>query len=210
MNLMDNNINKFIDLLASEAPAPGGGASVALIGAIGIALTSMVGNLTLNREKYKDYEELINKLISEATDVKNLLIEAIDRDTKSYNNVIKGYKLPKNTEQEKEVRKNTIEKALKESTLVPFDVMFFALQSLKITEKAVGKSNINVVSDLGVAALSLKATIQGAYLNVAINLQSIKDKEFVKEYETKSISILEEAIPLADKIYEEVKQSILK
>ena len=209
MSLLQLNIKDFINILGSDAPAPGGGSSAALVGAIGIALTNMVANLTLNREQYKDQEELMKSILDDAKEISCSLVKAIERDTQVYNDLTTVFKMPKNTEEEKALRKAALDKALKDCTLVPFEIMSFGLQSLKVTEKAVGRSNTNAISDLGVAAINLKAAIQGAWLNVAINIQSIKDKEFVEEYKTKGLNILEEAIPIADKIYDEVKEIIM-
>lgn len=210
MKLAELSITDFIDLLSTSKPAPGGGSSAALAGAIGIALTSMVANLTVNKEKYKEEQELMQEILKETTDLKKCLIEVIDKDTEAYNTVANALRLPKNTEEEKNSRSIALQKALKTSTIVPFNLMILALSSLRVTQKAVGKSNINVITDLGIAALTLKTSIQSAWLNVIINLKSIKDEVFVKEYEARSNSILKEALPIADSIYNKVQETLLK
>lgn len=204
MSTMELSVVEFVELLSTAEPAPGGGASSALTGAIGIALTNMVANLTMGKEKYKDNEALINDIINEAKELKKFLTESIDRDVQAYKSVINAYKLPKSTEEEKRRRMDAIQNNLKSAAIVPFNVMEHALFSLRLTEKAVGKSNTNAVTDLGISAINLKSAIQGAWLNVLINLKYIKDEKFVGEYEAKGKIILEEAISTADRIYQDV------
>ena len=109
--------------------------------------------------------------------------------------------MPKNTDEEKAARKEAMQKALKEATLVPYSIMELCLESLKVTEMGLGCTNTNAASDLGVASLNLKSAVQGAWLNVLINLGGIRDEAFVNEYKAKGEAILAEALPLADKIY---------
>lgn len=197
-------IKKFIDLLSSEAPAPGGGAAAALTGALGLALTGMVANLTTGKEKFKENEELVKNIIEESVELQKLFIQAIDKDIKAYEGVMNAYKLPKNTEDEKRTRVETLETSLKFATIAPFEVMSFSLIALNLTKKALGKTNPNVATDLGVAAVNLKSAIQGSWLNVLINLKYIKDKTFAEDYKSKGEKILSESILVADEIYEVV------
>jgi len=197
-------VKEFIDLLGSEAPAPGGGASAALTGALGIALTSMVANLTTGREKFKEHEELVRSIIEESSELQNCFIQAIDKDVKAYEDVMNAYKLPKNTEDEKKVRAETLEISLKSATIAPFEVMHFSFVALRLIEKALGKTNPNVATDLGAGAINLKSAMQASWLNVLVNVKYIKDKDFADEYKSKGEKILGESILIADKIYESV------
>ena len=201
MKLTEMTITALNDILASDAPAPGGGSAAALEGAVGVALTNMVASLTIGKKKYAENQELMQEIIKEAADIRADFIEVIDRDTESFNCVSAVFSMPKDTEQEKATRKIAMQDALKVCTYTPYDMMRFALAGLEITKKALGKSNSSAASDLGVAALSLKASIQGAWLNILINIAGIDDKEFVDEYREKGQNILEKAIPLADEIY---------
>ena len=108
----------------------------------------------------------------------------------------------------KAARKEAMQKALKEATLVPYSIMELCLESLKVTEMGLGCTNTNAASDLGVASLNLKSAVQGAWLNVLINLGGIRDEAFVNEYKAKGEAILAEALPLADKIYNEILASL--
>ncbi len=208
MKLTELKVNEFVDVLASDAPAPGGGSASALAGSLGIGLASMVASLTVGREKYKDSEEVMQEIIKKAEPLKKLILETIDKDTEAFNGVTAVFKMPKETDEDKAARKAAMQEALKQSTKVPFSMMEYALQSLEIAEKALGKFNVNAASDLGVAALNLKSAVQGAWLNVLINLPGIKDESFVNEYKTKGNEIIQKALPLADKIYNEILESL--
>lgn len=204
MNLADMTLKNYTDLLASHAPTPGGGGGAALTGGQGIALTAMVCALTLDKKKYEAVQELVADSQVKALALKDQFLDAIDRDAKTFSAVSAVYSMAKNTEEEKSARSAALQTALKGCTEPPMDMMEYALESLKLTATLVGKSNVNVASDLGVAALCLKAAVQSAWLNVCINLGSIKDEGYVTEYRTEGEAILAEAIPLADRIYQDV------
>ena len=207
MNLTEKNIDNFIDALASKEAVPGGGSVAALSGALGVSLTMMVANLTIGREKYKEHEDLMNEILVSGEKLKNKFSELVNKDVDAYNKVMMSYKLPKETDEEKNVRTAEIQKALKIATQVPFEMMETAFDAIMLTQKALGKSNINAISDLGVAALNLKTTTQGAWLNVLINLGSIKDLEFVIEYQTRGEVLLKDTISLSTEIYNTVSES---
>ncbi|MFN3699723.1 MAG: cyclodeaminase/cyclohydrolase family protein [Dictyoglomus sp.] len=209
IKLMDYAIKEFVELLASQEPAPGGGSASALVGAIGVALSSMVANLTIGKEKFKDKEELMKRIIEENNRIQKDLLNLIEKDAEAFNSVTKALKMPKNTEKEKKERKESLEKALKEATQVPLEIIKKSIEALKLLEKSLGNSNPNVVSDLGVSAICLKSAIQSAWLNIKINLISIRDKDFIEKIQKETTSLLQEGILLADKIYEEV-ESILQ
>ena len=198
--LIDLKINEFVDLLASNAPAPGGGSAAALSAAMGISLTRMVCALTIGKKKYAEYETLAREISIEAETINSQLLEHIDRDTQAYNAVSAVFTMPKDTDEEKQVRKTAMEAALKQAAEVPFQVMELSLQALKLTQKAVGKTNPNTASDLGVAALTLFAGLQGAWLNVKINLSGIKDQDFIKQHNENGQIILQEAEIIAEHI----------
>lgn len=206
--LTELQINEFIELLGSDAPAPGGGSASALAGSVGAALCSMVANLTLGKEKYKEHEALAKELAEKASALQRQLLTAIDRDTEAFNGVTDVFKMPKATDEEKAARSAAMQSALKNATLVPFSMMELCLDALKLTRRAVGKSNTNAASDLGVSALTLKAAVQGAGLNVLINLGGMKDVDFNAMYKAKGEAILAEALPLADGIYADILASL--
>lgn len=204
MKLVELKVNEFMTVLGSDEPAPGGGSASALAAAMGISLVKMVAELTTGKKKYAEHENLIQGVLSEASRLQIELLEAIDKDTEAFNVVSAVFSMPKETEEEKAARRDAMQQALKGAAVSPYEMMETIIQALKITKKAVGKSNLNAASDLGVAALNLKSGLQGAWLNVLINLSGIKDEGFVKVYRTKGEELLKDGCELADSIYEEI------
>ena len=185
MKLTEMQVKAFCELLASDAPAPGGGSASALAGAMGIGLAEMVANLTIGKKKYAEFEANAVEMKERATKLVDEMIVSIDKDTEAFDGVSAVFAMPKDTEEEKAARKEAMQKALKEATLAPYSVMELCLESLKVVEMGLGKTNTSAASDLGVAALNLKSAVQGAWLNVLINLGGIKDEVFVAEYKQK-------------------------
>ena len=208
--LIDLNISEFADLLASNSPAPGGGSAAALSAALGAALTNMVCALTIGKKKYAEHEDLAKEISKEVQKITAKLLENIDEDTKAYNAVSAVFSMPKDTEEQKTARKDAMESALKQAATVPCKVMDLCLEALKLTQKAIGRSNPNVLSDLGVAALTLNAGLKGAWMNVLINLSSIKDQNFVTEYKELGSKTLKAGEEIAESVETEVMASLNK
>ena len=204
MKLADLKVTEFVDLLASDAPAPGGGSAAALEGAIGAALTAMVCGLTKGKKKFAEFNDLAVEAEVKALALKDRFVDVMDRDTEAFNVVSAAFGMPKETDEEKAARSAAIQKGLEGCTATPFEMMEIAVETLELTDSILGKSNDSAASDLGVSALSLRAAIQGAWLNVLINIGSLKNKELAEDYRVKGEAILAKALPLADKIYAEV------
>ena len=208
MKLAELKTSEFVDLLASDAPAPGGGSAAALEGALGAALTAMVCGLTVGKKKYAEYQELAEEAQKKATDLKARFVDVMDRDTEAFNVVSAAFGMPKETDEEKAARSAAIQKGLEGCTKTPFEMMELAVETLELTASILGKSNDSAASDLGVSALSLRAAIQGAWLNVLINIGSLKNKELAEDYRKKGEALLAKALPLADEIYDTVVKSM--
>ena len=204
MKLADLKVTEFVDLLASDAPAPGGGSAAALEGAIGAALTAMVCGLTKGKKKFAEFNDLAVEAEVKALALKDRFVDVMDRDTEAFNVVSAAFGMPKETEEEKAARSAAIQKGLEGCTATPFEMMEIAVETLELTDSILGKSNDSAASDLGVSALSLRAAVQGAWLNVLINIGSLKNKELAEDYRVKGEALLAKALPLADKIYAEV------
>ncbi len=207
MKLVDLTVKDYLDVLKSDAPAPGGGSVSALSAAQGVGLVAMVADLTIGKEKYAEYEEVCKAAKEEALKLYAALVEGIDKDTEAFNKVSAAYKMPKESDEEKAARSAAIRAANVGATEVPFETVNLCLEGLKITETMVGKSNPNAASDLGVAALNLLAGIKGAWLNVKINLPGIKDEELKAKFEG-GCELVEEAETIAKGIYEKVLASL--
>lgn len=177
--LVEQTVTTFLDELASNSPAPGGGSVAALSGALGAALTSMVCNLTIGKKKYLDVESEIKNVVRQSEQLRQTFTRLIDRDTVAFNKVMEAFGLPKDMEDQKALRSAAIEAATKEATLVPLEVMKHVIDAIALAKVVAEKGNANSVSDAGVSALMLRAAAEGASLNVQINLGSIKDADFV-------------------------------
>ena len=204
MKLAEMQVTEFVNLMASDAPAPGGGSAAALEGALGAALTAMVCALTVGKKKYADVQELAVESQKKAEELKARFVDVMDRDTEAFNAVSAVFAMPKDTDEQKAARKAAMQEALKGCTKTPFEMMQLACETLELTRSLVGRLNASAASDLGCSALSLRAAIQGAWLNVLINISGIADEAFAAEYRKNGEALLAKALPLADEIYEEI------
>ena len=196
------DLDNFVEDLTSNSPAPGGGAASALFGVLGSALSSMVCALTEGRKKYEDNEDFVREQHDKILALQNELKLMMDKDVEAFMQISAAYKLPKETNEDKTKRSEAIQAALLPAIEVPFKIMQLAAQGLDLTESLIGKTNAMASSDLGCAALGFKAAIQGAYLNVKINLGSSKEK--LGTFEEDSQVILDKYLPLADNIYNKI------
>lgn len=206
MKLVDMTLNEYLELLGSDAPAPGGGSASALTGAQGAGLTAMVAALTVGKKKYEEYADFCAGVFAEAVNYQNQLKAQIDLDTEAFNVVSAAYKLPRDTDGQKEARSAAIAAATLTATQVPLKTMQLGLSALKLTESLVGRSNTNAASDLGVAALSLDACVRGAWLNVLINLSGIPDEETRNAFRNEGAEIVKSSAELSKKIYDQTAE----
>ena len=204
MELVELKVREFMDELASSSPAPGGGSVAAVEAAYGASLLAMVCNLTLGRKKYADYQELAAQTEQKAQNLKDILLVLVDEDTAAYNLVSAAYKLPKETEADKAYRKSHIQAGLVESCQPPLKVINLSAQCLELLNSVWKCLNQSCMSDLYVAAYSLKTGLNGAYANVLINLSGIEDENYVTETRTRLKKSVEESNSLADSLLEEL------
>jgi formiminotetrahydrofolate cyclodeaminase len=197
---LEGRLVDFVDKLASASPEPGGGAASALAAALGAALVSMVANLTVGKEKYADVQDRISELLDSTEGARRRLQELVQKDTEVYGVLAKAFKMPRETDEEKATRKEAVQGALKEATLVPYAIAEACLEVARLSETAADIGNVNAVSDAGVAALLAEAAAQCAALNVKINLGSIEDSGFVEEKWTGIQDILSRASTLRDSV----------
>ena len=179
--LASKTIKGFLSETASSSPAPGGGSVAALSGALGTALSSMVCNLTIRKEKYKDVEKEIKKVLVKSEKLRKELTILIDEDTEAFNDVIKAFKMPKENDEQKKKRSNAIQEGYKAAAQVPLKTAQTCTKILDIAKVLAEKGNQNSITDAAVSALMAKAGVESAILNVRINLGSIKDEVFVKK-----------------------------
>lgn len=177
--LSDMKLRDFLEKLSSKEPAPGGGSASALAGATAASLGCMVANLTIGKKKYQDVEEEIKKIKEKLEEYRNKFLIEMEEDAKAFNKVIDALKLPKDTEEQKEVRKEKIQEATKEATLVPLQISKDALDVMELAESIAEKGYKMALSDAVIAVILAKDAVLGGIYNVKINLPNIKDQEFV-------------------------------
>ncbi|NLA04242.1 MAG: cyclodeaminase/cyclohydrolase family protein [Firmicutes bacterium] len=197
---MEMTMEEFLNELASDSPAPGGGSVSALAGGLGAALVAMVARLTAGRKGPADLEEKIEENLQVTLRLRQNLQEDVDRDTAAYNEVVEAYRMPKKTAAEKEARSRAIQEALKGATQLPLQVAQRSLEVLRLSLWALEKGNPNTWSDAAVAALMAQSGIEGALANVAINLDGIKDNTFKEKMKAQAGEIRREAQLLREKI----------
>lgn len=199
--LTEQPLTDFMDALASDAPAPGGGSVAALSGALGAALLSMVCNLTLGKKKYADVQDAIAALVAQTEDLRQRLTNLLEADVAVYTTVSTAYKMPRKTPEEKEARSAAIQQALKNAAEVPLEVAGACVEVLNLCTQAAEQGNLNAVSDAGVAAVMAEAGLRSAALNVIINVNAIQDEAFRAELQSRLDALLEGRSLLKEQVY---------
>jgi glutamate formiminotransferase/formiminotetrahydrofolate cyclodeaminase len=176
--LIDYKLDDFADETAGESMAPGGGSISAYVGALGVSLGTMVANLSGHKAGWDDKWEFFSEWAVKGQAYKEQLLFLVDEDTNAFNKIIDGFRMPKDTEEEKEGRKLAIENATKYATEIPFKVMETSYKSLEVMQAMLKDGLQNSLSDAGVGVLCARAAVIGAYFNVRINAKDIKDRDF--------------------------------
>jgi glutamate formiminotransferase/formiminotetrahydrofolate cyclodeaminase len=193
---------------ASESPAPGGGSVSAYIGALGVALATMVANLSSHKRGWDDRWKEFSDWAEKGKDIQNRLLNLVDEDTEAFKKILETYSLPKKNEEEIQLRKSAIQQATREAMLVPYKVMETALSGFPLIREMVDKGNPASVTDAAVGALALCTCIKGAFLNVRINSSGLDDKEFVKDLVEKGQIIESQAVNEVEDILGKVELAI--
>jgi formiminotetrahydrofolate cyclodeaminase len=179
--MKNKTLEEFSKETASSEPVPGGGSIAAYSGALAAALSEMVANLTVGKKNYEDVEEKMKLIVEKADMIRKNMLVNIEKDCEAFDKVMEGFKMPKNTEEEKENRKKTIQEGLITAAEVPLEIAKEAFEIMPIAEIVVEKGNKNAVTDGLVSAMLARTAVLSALLNVKINLASIKDEEYVKK-----------------------------
>ncbi|HHV25589.1 cyclodeaminase/cyclohydrolase family protein [Anaerosalibacter bizertensis] len=206
MMLVDKTIKDYVNQVASNEPAPGGGSVSALVGSLGAALTSMVGNLTIGKKAYEKLDEVHRKeldenLVKVQDSIKKLNV-FVDKDTEAFNKVMESFKLPKETEDEKRARSLAIEEATKGALETPLECAKECLEVLRLQKTFALYGNPNAITDVGVGALLAYSGLEGALFNVKINLAGLKDEKYIKNIEEEMKNILNEGKKLREELLE--------
>lgn len=193
-------LEQFAAQTASNEPVPGGGSIAAISGSLAAALSEMVANLTIGKKKYAEFEEEMKEIADKGAVLRERLLDDIQKDSNSFNDVMKAMKLPKTTDEEKALRKEKMQEGLKIAARIPFEIAMDAYEIMPLAEKVVENGNKNAVTDGLVSAMLARTSVLSALLNTKINLASIKDENFVNEYKVKVDKLEKDAIEYEKRI----------
>ena len=203
--LIDMNLKAFMDKTASESPAPGGGSISAYMGTLGVALGTMVANLSGHKKGWDDRWKEFSDWAEKGKSIQNTLLQLVDDDTEAFNRIMEAFALSKKSDEEKQTRNDSIQRATRNAILVPFKVMETAYSGFGLIKEMAENGNPNSVTDAGVGALALRACVKGAFLNVRINASGLTDRDFVKaiinkgeDIEAKTIAAEEEILKIVN------------
>ena len=210
MNIAQKTCIEFVDALASKKAVPGGGGAAALVGSIGMALGSMVCNLTIGKKKYSEHEDVIKDILLKANKIEKNLLGMIDKDAECFLPLSKAYGLPKSTPEEIKIKEETMENALKLACEVPIDIEKTCYEAIKLHEELVDKGSKLALSDVGVGIQCLRAALLSGQLNVLININSIKDEEYVKNIRREIDELVSKGTKICDEVYAKVEIALGK
>ena len=201
MDMTMESCRKFVEVLASDAPAPGGGGAAALVGAVGTALGNMVGSLTVGKKKYADVETEIVALKARCDALQTQLLDQVEADEVNFLPLAKAYGIPKDDPD----RERIMEEATVIACTTPVKIMELCCEALDAIAVFAEKGSRLAVSDAGCGAVCVKAALQAASLNVFINTKSLKNRALADEMNAECLDMLDKYGALADRIFECVK-----
>jgi len=201
-------LQEYLNELSSNSPTPGGGNVAALCGALSSSLGIMVCNLTIGKKKYFDVEQEMIRLKEKLEIMQNNFIKLGQKDNASFDKVMDAFKLPKETDDEKNIRSKAIEDATIGATIAPMDVIQNSKTLLPMLETIIDKGNKNSISDAGVAVSLLRTAANGAYLNVLINCSSLSNQTIANELKKSADILIEEVIHTCDRLFEQVVKAV--
>ena len=206
--LVNMSLHGFMQETASESPAPGGGSVSAAMGSLGVALGTMVANLSAHKRGWDERWEEFSDWAEKGKAMQEELMQLVDEDTTAFNQLVQAYSLPGNTKEEVAIKNEHIQKATKEAILVPFQIMKTAANAMALLDAMVLTGNPNSVSDAGVGALAVSACVKGAFLNVQINLKGLEDKSFADKIISEGIKLLNSVESVEAKILSGIKHKL--
>ena len=204
MDMTQESCRKFVEVLASSAPAPGGGGAAALMGAIGAALGNMAASLTVGKRKYAAVEAELTELMARCGSLQTRLLDQVEADERGFAPLARAYRIPR----EDPGRADALERAARAACAVPMEIMELCGQALECVAVIGEKCARIAVSDAGCAALCCKAALQAASLNVFVNTKDMKDREAAGELNRRANTLLEKYCPLADGIVSHVLSAV--
>ncbi len=208
MEMMERACSQFLAELASKAPTPGGGGTAALVGAAGVALGNMVGNLTTGKKKYAAVEEKIQALNAKAETLRKELEALVQEDAEAFAPLAAAYGLPKDTPEQAADKERVMETALTRAALVPIKIMQKCLEGITLAYSYAVDGSTMAISDAGCAAVLCKAALQAASLNVFVNTKLMTNREFATALEHTAEQLLDAGTSYADEAFHYVNEKL--
>lgn len=207
--MLEKSCDEFIKELSSKSPVPGGGGASAYVGALGMALGSMVGNLTIGKKKYKDIEEDIIELLKKSEEIIESFKILVAKDAEAFYPLSQAYGLPQSTEEEKIAKDAVLQPALIAAAMIPLEIAKCCLKAIDLHDVYANKGTRIAISDVGVGVAFCKAALQGAKLNVLINTKMMKDIEMKNSIERELKQLEQEGLVKADLILSKVESMLI-
>ena len=200
MNTAEQTCQGFLDALASKAPVPGGGGASALVGALGAALCTMVGNYTVGKKKYADVEEDVKALMAKAEDIRARLLALVDADAEAFEPLSKAYAIPKDDPS----RESVMEKCLQDAAATPMSILRLSCEAIDLHREMLAKGSVIMLSDVGTGVIFCQSALYGAALNVRVNTKSMADRAFAQAMDEEVDALVEKYSVIARQVYDAV------
>lgn len=207
--LISMTVKAFANETAADSPAPGGGSVAAAVGAFGVALGTMVANLSASKRGWEDRTAEFSPWAEKGQQLKDKMLALVDEDTRAFNTIMTAFGLPKDTEEQKSARKAAIQQASKYATEVPFRTLETAVDAIPLIQEMINKGNPNSLSDAGVGAACLLTAMQGAWMNVLINAQGLDDKAWAADITAKAEKLIQEGCSACNAMVTEVENRLI-
>ena len=203
-------IEEFLGELSSKAPVPGGGGASAIGGAIGNGLGQMVANLTIGKKKYAEYEEELKELLERMKELQRGFTDLADRDGEVFAPLAAAYRLPYETDLEKQYKDQVMEASLLAASLIPMQIMETCMEMLAILSVLAEKGSRMAISDVGVGVQFIRASLTGAAMNVFINTGSMKNRDEAERLNERAQLMIDRGTEAADGIYDKILKGLKK
>ena len=200
MHTAEQTCQGFLDALASKAPVPGGGGASALVGALGAALCTMVGNYTVGKKKYADVEEDVKTLMVKAEDIRARLLAQVDADAAAFEPLSRAYAIPKDDPTRGEV----MEQCLRDAAAAPMAILRLCCQAIDLHREMLDKGSVMMLSDVGTGVVLCRGALYGAALNVKVNTKSMADRAYAEAMNAEADELVGRYEGVANQVYEAV------
>ena len=200
MSTAEQTCGAFLDALASKAPTPGGGGASALVGALGTALCTMVGNYTVGKKKYAGVEEDVKALMAKAEDIRARLLALVDADAAAFEPLSRAYSIPKDDPRRGEI----MEQCLRDAAAAPMEILRLGCEAIDLHREMLDKGSVMMLSDVGTGVIFCWSALYGACLNVKVNTKSMADRAYAEAMNREADQLVNQYWKIAEQVYEAV------